>query len=92
MRKILVVILLMADALAAFAQNGLRGRVVEADGTPVIYAAVMLESGKKMVAGVMTGEDGAFLLNGKFSGEYLLKVLTDAGVTEGTKSSVRARA
>ncbi len=74
MRKILVVILLMADALAAFAQNGLRGRVVEADGTPVIYAAVMLESGKKMVAGAMTGEDGAFLLNGKFSGEYLLKV------------------
>ena len=74
MRRLIILIVLLANALVSFAQNGVKGRVVEADGTPVIYAAVMLESGKKMVAGGMTGDDGAFLLNGQFSGKYLLKI------------------
>ena len=74
MRRLSILLVLLANALVSFAQNGLKGRVVEADGTPVIYAAVMLESGKKMVAGGMTGEDGAFLINGQFSGRYLLKI------------------
>lgn len=74
MRRLLILIVLLANTLLSFAQNGLRGRVVEADGTPVIYAAVMLESGNKMVAGGMTGEDGSFLLSGQFSGKYLLKI------------------
>ncbi len=72
MRRLLIQLFLLAHALVSFAQNGVKGRVVEADGTPVIYAAVMLESDNKMVAGGMTGEDGAFLLNGQFSGKYLL--------------------
>ena len=63
-----------ADTLVTFAQDGVKGRVVEADGTPVMYAAVVLESGKMMVAGGMTGKDGAFLLNGQFSGKYQLKI------------------
>ena len=74
MRRLLILMALLANALVTFAQNGLKGRVVEADGTPVIYAAVMLESGNKMVAGCMTGEDGAFLLNGQFTGKYVLKI------------------
>ena len=74
MRRLLILMALLASTLVSFAQNGLKGRVVEADGTPVMYAAVMLESGNKMVAGAMTGEDGAFLLNGQFTGNYLLKI------------------
>ena len=74
MRRLLILIVLLANTLLSFAQNGLRGRVVEADGKPVIYAAVMLESGNKMVAGCMTGEDGSFLLSGQFSGKYLLRI------------------
>ena len=70
----LILIVLLADTLVSFARNGVKGRVVKADGTPVIYAAVMLESEKKMVAGGMSGEDGAFLLEGYFSGKYLLKI------------------
>ena len=65
---------LLANALVSFAQNGVKGRVVEADGTPVMYAAVVLEAGGKTSAGCMTGEDGAFLLNVQFSGKYLLKI------------------
>ena len=76
MRRLLILIVLLANTLLSFAQNGVKGRVVEADGTPVIYAAVMLESDKKMVAGSMTGEDGAFLLNGQFTGKYLLKIIS----------------
>ena len=71
---IVILIVLLASSLVAFAQNGVKGRVVEADGTPVMYAAVMLDSGKKTEAGVMTGEDGAFLMNGAFKGNYMLKV------------------
>ncbi len=74
MRSFIILIALLANTLVSFAQNGVKGRVVEADGTPVMYAAVMLESSQKMVAGGMTGEDGAFLLNGQFSGKYLLKI------------------
>lgn len=74
MRRLLIQFFLLAYALDSFAQDGLKGRVVEADGTPVIYAAVMLESDSKMVAGGMTGEDGSFLLNGQYSGKYLLKI------------------
>ena len=74
MRRLLIQFFLLANALVSFAQNGVKGRVVEADGTPVIYAAVMLESGKKMVAGGMTGEDGTFFLSGQYSGKHLLKI------------------
>ena len=51
MRRILISLILLAQALVIFAQNGVRGRVVEADGRPVIYAAVVLESAGKTVAG-----------------------------------------
>ena len=74
MRRLLILIVLLVNTMVALAQNGLRGRVVEADGTPVMYAAVMLDSGKKTVAGVMTEKDGTFQMNGDFKGEYVMKV------------------
>lgn len=42
-KKITQIIVLLCNTLAVFAQNGLKGRVVEADGSPVMYAAVILE-------------------------------------------------
>ena len=74
MRRLLILIVFLASSLVALAQNGMKGRVVEADGTPVMYAAVILESGKKTVAGVMTEKDGTFLMNGDFKGKYMLSV------------------
>ena len=74
MRRILISIILSVQVLVAFAQNGVKGRVLEADGTPVIYAAVVLESAGKTVAGAMTGEEGTFLIQGSFNGQYLLKI------------------
>jgi outer membrane receptor protein involved in Fe transport len=67
-------IVLLANTLVAFAQNGVKGRVLEADGVQVIYAAVVLESAGKTVAGAMTGEDGTFLIRGALKGQYLLKI------------------
>ena len=74
MHRFLVLIVLLTNTLVAFAQNGVKGRVLEADGTPVIYAAVVLESAGKTVAGAMTGEEGTFLIQGAFNGQYLLKI------------------
>ena len=74
MRRLIILTVFLANALVAIAQNGVKGRVVEADGTPVIYAAAVLESGGKTVAGAMTGEDGSFLINGTFSGQYILRI------------------
>ena len=74
MHRFLVLIVLLTNTLVAFAQNGVKGRVLEADGTPVIYAAVVLESTGQTVAGAMTGEEGSFLVQGAFNGQYLLKI------------------
>ena len=74
MRRFLILFFLMANTLVSSAQNGVKGRVVEADGMPVMYAAVVLEADGKTAAGGMTGEDGSFLINGKFSGKYQLKI------------------
>ena len=74
MRRLLVLIVLLASSLAALAQTGVKGRVVEVDGTPVMYAAVVLESGGKTAAGAMTGEDGTFRMNGSFTGKYIVQI------------------
>ena len=74
MRRFLILFFLMANTLVSSAQNGVKGRVVEADGMPVMYAAVVLEAEGKTASGGMTGEDGSFLINGKFSGKYQLKI------------------
>ena len=74
MRRLLILMILGACSLAAFAQNGVKGRVVEADGTPVMYASVVLEAAGKTTAGAMTGEDGAFLVNGSFNGNFVLRI------------------
>ena len=74
MRRLIILTVFLANTLVAIAQNGVKGRVVEADGTPVIYAAVMLDAGKKTVAGSMTEKDGTFLMNGDFKGKYVMKV------------------
>ena len=60
MRRFLLLIVLLTSSLIALAQNGVKGRVVETDGTPLMYASVVLESGGKTAAGAMTGEDGRF--------------------------------
>ena len=60
MRRLITLIMLLVNTLMAFAQNGVKGRVVEADGTPVIYAAVLMEFEKKTVTWSMTETDGTF--------------------------------
>ena len=74
MRRILISLILSVQVLVAYAQNGVKGRVLEADGAPVMYAAVVLESAGKTVTGAMTGEEGTFLIQGTFKGQYLLKI------------------
>ena len=74
MRRLLLLIVFLNCFLQALAQNGVKGRVVEADGTPVMYASVVLESGGKTAAGAMTGEDGAFVVNGSFTGTFALRI------------------
>ena len=52
----------------------IKGRIVEHDGTPVMYASVSLVLDKKNVAGVLTDTLGVFILQGKFDGKYDIKV------------------
>ena len=74
MRRLITLIMLLVNTLMAFAQNGVKGRVVEADGTPVIYAAVLMEFEKKTVTWSMTETDGTFQIKGDFRGKYMLSV------------------
>ena len=64
----------LALPLGAFAQSGVKGRVVEPDGAPVLYAAVILKVDGKTIEGGMTEENGSFLIKGSFTGKYLLQI------------------
>jgi hypothetical protein len=58
------------------AQNQLTGSVRDgADGSPVPYAtAALLRSDSSIVTGVMTGDDGRFVIENVTAGSYLLQV------------------
>ena len=55
-------------------QNTIKGRIVEADGTPVMYASAYLVSDKKILTGALTDTLGIFLIQGQFEGKYNFKV------------------
>ena len=77
MRKLCFILLISLACLSLYAKEQptiLKGRVVEADGTPVMYAAVRLVADMKNVAGTLTDTTGLFLLNGPFDGKYEFKV------------------
>ena len=62
---------------AIYAQQNtstVRGRVVDADGSPVMYASVCLLDDGKVAAGALTDTTGVFLIKGTFGGEYGMRV------------------
>ena len=76
-RKLSLTLFLAVVCLASSAkeqQNTIKGRIVEADGTPVMYASTYLVSGKKNLTGTLTDTLGIFLIQGQFEGKYDLKV------------------
>ena len=58
------------------AQHQLTGTVIDsADGSPVPYAtAAILRSDSSAITGVMTGDDGKFVIQNVAAGDYLLQV------------------
>lgn len=77
MRKLFFLLLLSLVCLSLYAKeqpNIIKGRIVEADGTPVMYASAYLVSGKKIITGTLTDTLGVFLINGQFEGRYDFKV------------------
>ena len=60
----------------AMAQHQLAGIVKDkADGSPVPFAtAVLLRPDSSAITGVMTGDDGKFVINNVATGDYLLQV------------------
>ena len=60
---------------ALFAQtNTLRGRVVEPDGSPVMYATACILNDGKVVAGALTDTLGMFTIKRRFGGDHALRV------------------
>ena len=51
-----------------------RGWVVDADDSPVMYASVCLLADGKVEAGALTDTAGVFSIKGTFGGEYGLRV------------------
>ncbi|MBR5640310.1 MAG: TonB-dependent receptor [Muribaculaceae bacterium] len=77
MRKLCFILLISLACLSLYAKEQptiLKGRVVEADGRPVMYASVSLVADMKNVAGTLTDTTGLFLLKGQFDGKYEFKV------------------
>ena len=60
---------------ALYAQtNTIRGRVVESDGSPVMYATACILNDGKVVAGALTDTLGIFTIKGRFGGDCTLRV------------------
>ena len=77
MRKSFFLLLLSLICLSLYAKeqpNIIKGRVLEADGSPVMYASAYLVSGKKILTGALTDTLGAFIIQGQFEGKYDFKV------------------
>ncbi len=77
MRKSFFLLLLSLVYFSSYAKEqptNIKGRVVEADGTPVMYASVSLVADMKNVAGTLTDTTGIFLLKGPFEGSNEFKV------------------
>lgn len=77
MKRAVITIILTLLSAVSFAQgrtSSIRGRVVESDGSPVMYASVVLLSEGSIVTGAMTDTAGLYTIKGQFAGEYLMKV------------------
>lgn len=61
LRKVSLAIVMCLLSAAAFAQNAIRGTVVDPQGEPVIGASVLIE-GAKVATGTVTDFDGNFVL------------------------------
>ena len=75
--KCLLSIILALVCTTIYAQQNastVRGRVVDTDDSPVMYASVCLLAAGKVVAGVLTDTTGVFLIKGTFSGEYSVRL------------------
>ncbi len=78
-RALLVIVVLLAASVPAFAQGIVRGSVVDAEGKPVEGASVLIESttsGRK--AETKTDRGGEFLQVGMSSGSYKVTVTKGA--------------
>ena len=76
-KRFFLILFLALASLALFAQqnaNGIRGIVVEEDGTPVMYASVAMIQNGKAAAGALTDTTGLFVMKGTFKGSYQLKI------------------
>ncbi len=72
-RGVLMLVAMVMSAVA-MGQNGISGRVQDAQGEAISYATVsVLRSDSSLVTGAISGEDGSFAVS-VGSGNYLLKV------------------
>ena len=91
MKYFLVVTLFSLCMFTATAQHQLTGTVKDrADGSPVPYAtAALLRPDTTAITGVMTGDDGKFVINNVAAGDYLLQVSFAARRTTRTDNEVK---
>ncbi len=86
--KCLLSIILALVCTTIYAQQDastIRGRVVDADDSPVMYASVCLLAAGKVAAGVLTDTTGVFLIKGTFSGEFSVR-LSSIGYEDAMKT------
>ncbi|MDF9831132.1 TonB-dependent receptor [Parabacteroides sp. PF5-6] len=74
-KTLFTVLLVWSTSFSLFAASGIKGKVIDASSqAPVEYAHVILYSGDKVVAEVMTDLEGGFQMTPLTVGEYTLMV------------------
>ena len=90
-RWFLSFILTMAYTALYAQTNTIKGRVVEPDGSSVMYATACVLNGGKVVAGALTDTVGVFTIKGRFGGDYALRV-TCLGYNEAVRDITLGKA
>ncbi|MTG96907.1 TonB-dependent receptor family protein [Myroides albus] len=76
MKKLIIIFLSLFCYTSIWAQNSIKGRVLQQDHTPLDYAEVQLiQNDDKLIKQSFSSETGTFSLENIAKGKYILKVL-----------------
>lgn len=75
MKKIVSISLLFWCVFSAFAQHGIKGRVIDSIGNPIPLVHVMILNGNTFVVGAVTDSNGIFTIESLEDNTYILKMM-----------------
>ncbi|MGQ3012711.1 MAG: carboxypeptidase-like regulatory domain-containing protein [Flavobacteriales bacterium] len=74
MKIFYMLFVLILSSLTAWAQNSLKGKILNSEGSPVDFANIVVYKGEERICGISSDQEGHYSLADIADGEYLIKV------------------